>query len=388
MRNSWGIIIMKISWFFILVLFCFPSSISSAAERNVIGNTFHSEDPKLNIVVGPEFKYLGKTDNLKQKRRVDTYEDYLFLPKESNKGSKLSRYLFIQIRSREKDFKDTTPENLKNLDFGTTKLDSKNFNYFKRIRETSSTFLTVKFLQSRGYIVPTCIITNTFYSFPYKNTVVSIVYNEDATLLNMSCETPYSRETLSGSQRSDLSDFHKRAFASIGIGPATIDQKATVAKSPPARKSEDDSLKHKEPVNQTDNRINLSVFAFKPINIDVVQYSPEVTTQLINALKENPSFSILDRRDLEEFLRVNELQQNDNMDNILNIGKRLGLNFIVSGSIEQDGVLIVLTCSVVDIHKAEIAYRSKIKTLGHANLVSNVKKLSDAITTAISSRSR
>jgi len=379
---------MKISWFFILVIFCFPSSISSAAERNVIGNTFHSEDPKLNIVVGPEFKYLGKTDNLKHKMRVDTYEDYLFLPKESNNGSKLSRYLFIQIRSREKDFKDNAPENLKNLDFGKTKLDSKNFNYFKRIWETSPKNLSVKFLQSRGYIVPTCVIANSFYSFPYKNTVVSIIYNEDATLLNMSCDTPYSRETLSGSQRSYLNDFHKRAFASIGIGGTTIDQKATVVKSTPAGKSEYDLLKHKEPASRTDSRIILSVFAFKPINIDAVQYSPEVTTQLINGLKENSSFSILDRRDLEEFLRVNELQQNDNMDNILNIGNRLGLNFIVSGSIEQDGVLIVLTCSVVDIQKAEIAYRSKNKTLGHANLISNVKKISDEITTAISNRSR
>lgn len=379
---------MKIRWLFILVIFFFLSSISSAAERNVIGNTFHSEDPNLKIVVGPEFKYLGKTDNLKQKKRVDTYEDYLFVPKESNNGSKLSRYLFIQIRSREKNFKDNARENLKNLDFGTITLNNKKFNYFKRINETSPTSLSVKFLQSRGYTVPTCVIINSFYSFPHKNAVVSIIYNEDVTLLNMSCDAPFSRETLPESQRSYLNDFHKRAFASIGIGAATIDQKATVVKSPPAGKSEDGSLKPKEPVSRTDNRINLSVFAIKPINIDAVQYSPEVTTQLINALKENSSFSILDRRDLEDFLRVNDLQQNDNMDNILNIGRRLGLNFIVSGNIEQDGVMIVLTCSVVDIHKVEIAYRSKIKALGHANLVSNVKKLSDEITTAISSRSR
>lgn len=376
---------MKIRCFFILIIFFLLSSSGIAAERKVTGNTFHSADPDLNITVGPEFKYLGKTDNIK--KRTDSFEDYLFIPKESNKGGKLSRYLLIQIRSREKNFKDNSRDNLKNLDFGAIKLNNKNFNYFKRIIETSPNSLSFKFLQNQEYIVPSCVVINTFYYFPYKNTVVSIIYTEDAAPLNISCDIPYSRETLSESQRSCLNDVHKRAFASIGLGVAASDQKSIVPKSPQSGKDQDYPLKPKEPVKKTDNRINLSVFAFKPINIDAVPYSPEVTSQLIHALKENSSFSILDRRELEDFLRMNELQQNDNMDNILNIGKRLGLNYIVAGSIEQDGAVMVLNCSVIDIQNVEIAYRTKLKSLGHANLISSVKKLGNEITKAIANKS-
>jgi TolB-like protein len=383
---SWTTIASSLNRLVIIVIICLTASICEAAERKIIGNTFHSDDPSLNIIVNQEFRYLGKTDNLKSKKIGDSYEDYFFLPQDSIKGSPLTRYLFIQIRSREKEFKDNTPQNVRYLDFGSILLGNNNFNYFKRIEVLSPTSLTYKFFQKREYIVPRCLITNTFYSFPNKNKLVSIIYNEDATLFNMSCDTPYSRETLSENQRSHLSDFHKRAFASIGLSRQTLEQQTAAAKSFPAPKGKDDLLKKKDPINQPDHRISVSVFAFKPGSLDAAPYGPQVTTELINALKGNPTLNILDRRDLEEFLLINELQQNDSIDNILNIGRRLGLNFIVSGIIEKDGSRIVLNCIAVDIYKAEIAYRRKIQVLGNANLEAELKKISDGISAAISSR--
>lgn len=375
---------MKMTGWIFLAILCF--TVSHAAERNVTGNTFRSSEPSLNIHIDQEFRYLGKTDNLKSGKTEESYEDYVFLPKDIQRGGQANRYVFIQIRTREKAYKDSSPENLNNLDFGAIKLDEKVFKYFKRLTRTAPNSLSFSFLKNQGYMVPTCIMTNSFYTFPDKNTRIGIFYNEVAAPLGMSCDSKYSREGLSENQRRNIAEFHKRAFASIGIGVAASTKQVAVAKQLPSRKDEDSSLKQKETAGGAGIHARLSVFNFKPGDIDAVQYGTEVTFQLADALKAKPSLSILDRRDLDEFLRLNELQQNDNMDNVVNIGRRLGLNYVVTGRIEKKGIILVLTCFVVDVTKAEIAYRDKVQILGEGAISSSVKKLGDNITAAISKR--
>jgi TolB-like protein len=131
------------------------------------------------------------------------------------------------------------------------------------------------------------------------------------------------------------------------------------------------------------NTSSLSVFNFNATTLDASRYGPEVTNMLSDALSKNQAFSIISRRDLEDFLRLNDLQQNDNLDNLVNIGSRLGLNFIVAGRIEKKGVILSLECFVVNIHDKKVVFTRKVQAMGDSSLASEVSKMSDSIAAAI-----
>jgi len=60
---------------------------------------------------------------------------------------------------------------------------------------------------------------------------------------------------------------------------------------------------------------------------------------------------MLDRKELEAFLSLNDLQQDDRLENVVNIGTRLGLNVIVVGDVEKKGAIILVNCKVVLIEQ-------------------------------------
>jgi len=64
----------------------------------------------------------------------------------------------------------------------------------------------------------------------------------------------------------------------------------------------------------------LSVFNFGTVNIEASGLGTSVTNALISTLSRNPTISILDRKDLETFLNLNDLKQNDQIDNVVDIG--------------------------------------------------------------------
>jgi TolB-like protein len=132
----------------------------------------------------------------------------------------------------------------------------------------------------------------------------------------------------------------------------------------------------------------LSVFNFNTTNMDAVQYGPEVTNLLTDALGKNQAISIISRHDLQEFLRLNDLQQNDNLGNMVNIGSRLGLNFIVTGRIEKKGVILAIEFIVVDIHANKVIFTRKVQASGDSNLATEVRKMSDSIAAAIAVSTR
>jgi TolB-like protein len=68
-----------------------------------------------------------------------------------------------------------------------------------------------------------------------------------------------------------------------------------------------------------------------------------VTNLLMNDLACVPSLALLDRKELEAFLSLNDLQQNDDVESVANIGSRLGLNMIVVGSVGKKGTVVVVS---------------------------------------------
>ena len=139
----------------------------------------------------------------------------------------------------------------------------------------------------------------------------------------------------------------------------------------------------KKTISRGASRVNVAVFHFIPLNMDESNYGITATNTMINALKMQSSFTMPDRKDLETFLVINDLQQNDQTDNVINIGTRMGLNFVIVGSIEMRGTLIVTNCKVISIEQRKVIFINQSISMGEANLVSNIMKMSDAIIEAI-----
>lgn len=133
--------------------------------------------------------------------------------------------------------------------------------------------------------------------------------------------------------------------------------------------------------------VRVSVFNFGTVNIDASGLGATVTNMLLGLLAEDRSLSLLDRKELESFLSMNDLQQNDQLDNVLTIGDRLGLNVIVVGTVEKKGAVIVVQCKAIQIAKKRVILTDRIGTIGESALNSEIRQLSDKIKKAIREQS-
>lgn len=127
----------------------------------------------------------------------------------------------------------------------------------------------------------------------------------------------------------------------------------------------------------------ISVFNFGTVNLEASGLGTTVTNLLSDALKNKASISLLDRKDLEAFLNFNDLQQNDEIDNVVNIGTQLGLDFVVVGSVDKRGSAIYVTCSVIQIDKKKEVYNTRVRAFGESSLASEIVKLSSLISEAL-----
>ncbi len=130
-------------------------------------------------------------------------------------------------------------------------------------------------------------------------------------------------------------------------------------------------------------RINVAVFRFMPLNMEASTYGITITSTLINAPKIQSSFTVLDKKDLETFLVANDLQQNDQTDNVVNIGTKIGLNYVIAGSIEKKGMTIITNTKVISIEKKKVIFANRSASVGEADLIGNIMKMSDAMIDAI-----
>jgi len=123
-------------------------------------------------------------------------------------------------------------------------------------------------------------------------------------------------------------------------------------------------------------RAKIAVFNFNILNLDARGYDATVTNMLINFLEGASSLNILNRKELEAFLSLNDLQQNDNLSNVVNIGNRLGLDMIVVGNVKKSGPVIEIICKIAKITEKSFIYDKKLRSFGDSGLREEVRRLS------------
>ena len=126
-------------------------------------------------------------------------------------------------------------------------------------------------------------------------------------------------------------------------------------------------------------QVKISVFNFGTLNLDASGYGTSVTNMLINFLGAERSLALLDRKELEAFLNLNDLQQNDDFDNVVNIGTKLGLYVIVVGSVEKKGSIISINCKVINIEQKKAILNTRLRSFGDAGLMNEIRNLSSLI---------
>ena len=129
--------------------------------------------------------------------------------------------------------------------------------------------------------------------------------------------------------------------------------------------------------------VKISVFTFGTVNSDSSGYGTTVTNMLTTSLAADSSLAMLDRKELESFLNLHDLQQNEDTDNVVQIGSRLSLDVIVVGSVEKKGPIINIRCNLIQVDRKRSMFRTRVAAVGDAGLTSEVRKLSEQIRQAI-----
>jgi hypothetical protein len=127
----------------------------------------------------------------------------------------------------------------------------------------------------------------------------------------------------------------------------------------------------------------IAVFNFRTVNLEASGYGTSVTNLLIDSLKEKSGLIMIGRRELEAFLNLHDLQQDDNPANVVNIGTQLGIDVIVVGNVEKKGATIVVNCKVIHIKQKTSIFDTQLVSFGDTALGGEIKKLSTLISTAI-----
>ncbi len=129
----------------------------------------------------------------------------------------------------------------------------------------------------------------------------------------------------------------------------------------------------------------IAVFNFNLKNLEARGYDATVTNMLINYLERSSSLNILNRKDLEAFLALNDLQQNDELSNVINIGNRLGLDMIIAGNVEKERSVIKVECKVAKITEKTFIFNKRLRSFGDAGLREEIRLLSLHVSKAIES---
>lgn len=131
------------------------------------------------------------------------------------------------------------------------------------------------------------------------------------------------------------------------------------------------------------SQVRISIFNFGTTSLEASGLGATVTNMLIGQLGEGGTLAILDRKELEMFLSLNDLQQNDNLDNVVTIGSRLGLNAIVVGTVDKRGTMITVQSRVIQIDQKKAILTARASAIGEAVLAQELRKLSLQIRAAI-----
>ncbi|MDI6777102.1 MAG: hypothetical protein QMD03_07675 [Syntrophales bacterium] len=133
----------------------------------------------------------------------------------------------------------------------------------------------------------------------------------------------------------------------------------------------------------TSPQFKCAVFNFHTVNLEASGYGTQVTNMLVDYLKEECVLAMIDRKELEAFLNLHALQQDDNQVNVVNIGTQLGLDAVIVGSVEKKGTVIVINCKVIQIKQKRPIFDTQLVCFGDTGLMGEIKKLRTLISTAI-----
>jgi TolB-like protein len=138
-----------------------------------------------------------------------------------------------------------------------------------------------------------------------------------------------------------------------------------------------------EDFSGADGSANVAVFHFTPLSMDASHYGITVTNALINSPGMQAAFLVLPRKDLELFLSANNLQQNDQVDNMVEIGTRLGMNFVIAGTITKRGSTISTSYKIASVARRGVIHKGQFTSSGEADLTHNVEKMSEDVIATI-----
>jgi len=129
-------------------------------------------------------------------------------------------------------------------------------------------------------------------------------------------------------------------------------------------------------------QVRMAIFNFVALNMEASAYGTAATNMLGDALKANPSNSVMDRKDLEAFLYLNDYRQDDRVENAVNVGTRLGVNVVIVGNVEKKGSWIIVNCQVVLIEQRKVILNTRVGAQGDAGLSVEIRKLTGLINEA------
>lgn len=155
------------------------------------------------------------------------------------------------------------------------------------------------------------------------------------------------------------------------------------AAAPTAGREERPSPAEREAAIDAATPVRIAVYSFHAETIDVSGTSATVTATLIRSLGKTPSLHLVERKELEEFLSLNDLRQNEMLADILQVGERMGIPFIVAGSVSKKGAVYIVQCRLVNVPERKVVLDRQVRSFGEAGLDREVEKLGEAVTRAI-----
>lgn len=209
-----------------LLIFVLLSGCASLqVKREVIDNTFYSSpNPKIQIKVSPEFKYIGESKHTAHQQALFSTtmletraKWYVFVDSE---GSRAKRVVTIMIQRVETHFFSDLYTRIENYyEKGTCKLGGRNFQYCSHLVYPSLSGLLTKFITVEGYVFPQCVLYKSFARVyaAEGNIAVVISYTEDIPNLPYDCTAWKPDHPLLEDQRAYLEQFNKNCESSFAV---------------------------------------------------------------------------------------------------------------------------------------------------------------------------
>jgi fibronectin type 3 domain-containing protein len=129
--------------------------------------------------------------------------------------------------------------------------------------------------------------------------------------------------------------------------------------------------------------VKIAVLNFGTLNLEAAGYGTAVTNMIIASLKSSIHLNLMERKELEAFLRMNDLQQNDDIENVVYIGNRLGLYAIVAGTVKKEGAVLTIHCNVFKVDEKKAILKTVSRAIGQMGLNYEVTRINNQIRNAI-----